>query len=147
MNKKRYYIAYGSNLSVEQMSYRCPDAKLFGTAILENYKLIFRHHATVEESPGSSCPVVVWEITEMDEKNLDRYESFPIYYYKKDLLIKVETFKGGKEQYVTAMLYIMNPGKPISSPIKDYFEIIESNYERFGFDKTSLYDALQKSKT
>ena len=29
---KKYYIAYGSNLNVEQMRYRCPDAKVVGTA-------------------------------------------------------------------------------------------------------------------
>ena len=32
--KKRYYIAYGSNLSVEQMAQRCPDAKVVGLAAL-----------------------------------------------------------------------------------------------------------------
>ena len=32
--KKRYYIAYGSNLSREQMAFRTPDAKIAGTAIL-----------------------------------------------------------------------------------------------------------------
>ena len=31
---KRYYIAYGSNLSTEQMAFRTPDAKIVGTAIL-----------------------------------------------------------------------------------------------------------------
>ena len=32
--RKRYYIAYGSNLSTEQMRYRTPDAKIVGRAIL-----------------------------------------------------------------------------------------------------------------
>lgn len=30
MNEKKYYIAYGSNLSVEQMAQRCPDARIVG---------------------------------------------------------------------------------------------------------------------
>ena len=30
----RYYIAYGSNLSVEQMRHRTPKAKIVGTAVL-----------------------------------------------------------------------------------------------------------------
>lgn len=34
MKNKKYYIAYGSNLSVEQMAYRCPDAKIAGQAVL-----------------------------------------------------------------------------------------------------------------
>ena len=31
---KKYYIAYGSNLNVEQMRYRCPDAKIVGTSVI-----------------------------------------------------------------------------------------------------------------
>ena len=27
---KRLYVAYGSNLNLEQMSYRCPTAKVYG---------------------------------------------------------------------------------------------------------------------
>ena len=38
MKNKKYYIAYGSNLSVEQMAYRCPDAKL-GQAVLAGWEL------------------------------------------------------------------------------------------------------------
>ncbi len=30
MSKMKYYIAYGSNLSVEQMAHRCPDARIAG---------------------------------------------------------------------------------------------------------------------
>ena len=36
----RYYIAYGSNLSVEQMKHRTPDAKIVGTAVLCGLSLI-----------------------------------------------------------------------------------------------------------
>ena len=35
---KRYYLAYGSNLYTPQMRYRCPSARLMGTAVIENYK-------------------------------------------------------------------------------------------------------------
>ncbi len=31
----RYYIAYGSNLSIEQMKVRTPDAVIVGTATLK----------------------------------------------------------------------------------------------------------------
>lgn len=39
---KRYYIAYGSNLNVYQMRYRCPNARIIGTAIMLNYELLFK---------------------------------------------------------------------------------------------------------
>lgn len=74
MNRKRYYIAYGSNLSVEQMAVRCPDAKVAGMAVLKDWKLAFKVHATIEPCGGRVVPVLVWEISGKDEKNLDRYE-------------------------------------------------------------------------
>ena len=66
--RKRYYIAYGSNLSTEQMRYRTPDAKIVGRAILYGWQLVFKVHATIEENPKKNTPVLVWEISEADEK-------------------------------------------------------------------------------
>ena len=62
---KRYYIAYGSNLNVEQMKHRCPDARVVGTATLEGWTLLFRgsktgSYLTIEPKEGSSVPVAVW---------------------------------------------------------------------------------------
>ena len=36
------YIAYGSNLSVEQMPRRCPEAKIVGTAVLKELETYFQ---------------------------------------------------------------------------------------------------------
>ena len=47
MKNKKYYIAYGSNLSVEQMADRCPDAKIAGQAVLAGWELLFRGCATI----------------------------------------------------------------------------------------------------
>ena len=68
---KRYYIAYGSNLSTEQMRYRTPDAKIVGTAILTGWQLLFRYHATIEENPKKNTPVLVWASSAEDEKHLE----------------------------------------------------------------------------
>ena len=43
--KKRYYIAYGSNLNVEQMALRCPHATILGTAELMLAHLLEHGHA------------------------------------------------------------------------------------------------------
>ena len=77
MNEKKYYIAYGSNLSVEQMAHRCPDARIIGQAVLEGWELLFRGCATIAPNPKKNTPVLVWEISEGDEKRLDAYEGFP----------------------------------------------------------------------
>ena len=54
---KRYYIAYGSNLNVEQMHYRCPDARIIGTATLDDWTLLFKgsktgSYLTIEQKEG-----------------------------------------------------------------------------------------------
>lgn len=47
MKNKKYYIAYGSNLSVAQMAHRCPDARIAGQAVLTGWELLFRGCATI----------------------------------------------------------------------------------------------------
>ena len=37
----RLYIAYGSNLNLDQMKRRCPTAEVIGTAELKNWRLWF----------------------------------------------------------------------------------------------------------
>lgn len=46
MQMKRYYIAYGSNLNVRQMKYRCPTAKIAGTAVIRDYELLYKGSKT-----------------------------------------------------------------------------------------------------
>lgn len=70
MKNKKYYIAYGSNLSVEQMADRCPDAKIVGQAVLAGWELLFRGCATIAPNLKKNTPVLVWEISERDEGNL-----------------------------------------------------------------------------
>lgn len=38
----KLYVAYGSNLNLKQMAYRCPTATLVGTGVIENYELQFK---------------------------------------------------------------------------------------------------------
>ena len=52
MEAKKYYIAYGSNLSRQQMAQRCPGAKIVGGAVLKGWQLLFGYYATVEPSRG-----------------------------------------------------------------------------------------------
>lgn len=138
---KKLYIAYGSNLSVEQMAFRCPDAKIVSTAILKDWKLVFRTHADIEPCVGSLVPVLVWEINPLDEHNLDRYEGYPFYYIKKNLEVK-RTDTGEK---VKAMVYVMAKGRKASvPPTKHYYDIIAEGYDRFGFDKSVLEKALME---
>ncbi|WP_418750020.1 gamma-glutamylcyclotransferase family protein [Frisingicoccus sp.] len=140
----KLYIAYGSNMDEKQMAYRCPEAQLLGTAEVEDYRLLFKGsktgaYATIEPQKGNRVPVLLWEITEQDERNLDRYEGYPRFYYKKDLEIEF----GGERK--TAMVYIMHEENPLGIPSQRYQEVISNAYRKFGFDSTILEKALAES--
>lgn len=142
--EKIKYIAYGSNLNLDQMAYRCPTAKVIGNANLNGYELLFRGGnggavATVEKNTDSSIPVLVWELEPSDEVALDRYEGWPHFYRKE--WVKVEMGM----QWVKVMVYIMNDGRQIGSPSKQYYNTILQGYTSAGFDKTILDNAVKKS--
>jgi len=78
----KYYIAYGSNLNINQMKRRCPTARVIGTGFIEDYELLFKGsktggYLTIEKAEGKSLPVAIWKVTELDEQALDRYEGYP----------------------------------------------------------------------
>ena len=143
MSKK--YIAYGSNLSVEQMAQRCPDAKMIGMAAVKDWKLVFRGCATIEPAEGKVVPVLIWEISEKDERNLDRYEGWPRYYRKEDMTVAMTDLDGRNPQEVTAMVYLMNDGHPIQTPWRSYYDILADGYARFGFNNFLLERAFEEA--
>lgn len=133
-----YYIAYGSNLSVEQMAYRCPTARIVGTAVIRDWKLAFGRHATIEPCQGAEVPALVWVIEDEDERSLDRYEGFPKYYEKDWIVVEVEG------EPLMAMVYIMTDIQKTGKPSEAYYNVIKEGYERFGFDMTGLERALEE---
>ena len=135
---KRYYIAYGSNLSESQMAYRCPTAKVVGTSTLKDWRLLFDGPASIEKCKGYKVPVLIWEIQPADEKALDRYEGYPNYYRKEMIEVEVNGEK------LDAMVYIMNTDKE-STPSTYYFNILLQGYKRFGFNMNILKRALTES--
>lgn len=149
MNK--YYLAYGSNLSMAQMAQRCPDAVYVGTAELKDYQLLFKgsqsgSYLTVEPKKGSTVPVLVWRISERDEHYLDRYEGYPSFYYKKTMRVEIQPFIGEKVNGGTeAIIYIMHEDRPLGCPTKHYYDVCLEGYCRFGFKQTVLEQALYDS--
>lgn len=138
----KYYLAYGSNLNMEQMHFRCPDAYPAGKAEINDYKLVFRRgYLTIEPSNGDSVPVGIWAISEKDEKALDLYEGYPKFYYKKTFQI---SFSAAPEQ--ECMAYIMSDGYPIQAPSYQYFYTVYHGYTEFGLDKAPLVAAYEKAK-
>ncbi len=141
---KKVYLAYGSNLNLDQMAVRCPTARVLGSVKLRGWKLLFRGdnggaYATIEKEKGCSVPALAWEIAQTDEVALDRYERWPELYQKE--LVKI--YMDGK--WLIAMLYIMNEGRPIGAPNRFYYNAIRSGYNAAGFDVTGLNKALRQS--
>mgnify|MGYP002622896026 CR=1 FL=1 len=141
----KYYVAYGSNMSVEQMSLRCPDAKLVGKTTLQDWKLKFKIHATIEPHKGSQVPALVWKVSKEDERSLDMYEGWPDYYIKKNVGITMTRLDGTEPRMVTAMVYVMAEGHQVDIPSTLYYGTMVKDYERFGFDKRILQEALNEA--
>lgn len=144
MKSETLYIAYGSNLNLPQMAFRCPTAKVVGASEIKDYELLFRGGrkssvATVEPLKGSNIPVLLWKLKERDLQSLDRYEGFPSFYRKEVLEVELR----GKT--VPAMVYIMNDGHPFGSPSDYYLNTILEGYQSAGFDTEFLEQAVEKS--
>lgn len=137
-----YYVAYGSNMNLEQMEYRCPNSKVVGTGVIKDWKLVFNTHADIIPCDGEYVPVVVWDISEDDWGYLDKYEGYPTY-YKRDV-VDVEMDNGENE---TCQVYVMNDDrKGFYPPFEYYFStIVEGYYDNNIDDTSALYRALEES--
>ncbi|HFR3572203.1 MULTISPECIES: gamma-glutamylcyclotransferase family protein [Bacillota] len=148
---KRYYIAYGSNLNIPQMRMRCPGARIIGTSVIEDYQLLFKgsktgSYLTIEPMEGAKVPVVIWEVTETDEKALDRYEGYPNFYYKKEMTLDIKGIRTGKVRRRDAFVYIMHEERELGIPSWYYVNTCLDGYRAFGFDEKYLFDAIRISR-
>ena len=148
--KKRYYVAYGSNLNVRQMLRRCPESRIIGTGTLDGWELLFKgsktgSYLTVEQNPDSSVPVAVWEVSERDERNLDLYEGYPTFYYKKEMMIPVKEIRNGKIRKHKVFVYIMHEDRPLGLPTGSYIHTCSEGYDDFDFDIDILFNAINKA--
>lgn len=147
----RYYLAYGSNLAVDQMAWRCPDAVYIGTAELKGYRLLFRgsqsgNYLTIEKKARRKVPVLVWKISSRDEMALDRYEGFPRFYHKETIPVEVKSLLDGTPVgTVEAFAYVMDESRPLGRPSESYYRICREGYELFGFDERILKKAYHES--
>lgn len=147
--KRKYYLAYGSNLNMRQMAWRCPSATPVGTGVIEGWRLEFHGswsgaYLTIVPCEGSSVPVGVWSITESDEAALDRYEGFPTFYFKQPMRIACQFTQSGKFMTVKAMVYIMHVDRPEGAPTASYVRTCANGYHDFGLDLSFLQGALDR---
>ncbi len=142
----RYYIAYGSNLNKKQMKTRCPHARVAGTSEIKDYRLLFKGsqsgaYLTIEKEKGHVVPVGIWEVDENDERNLDRYEGFPTFYYKENMRLPVKDENGNVKDR-DCFVYIMHEERPLGLPSIYYVDICGFGYQDFGFNSNRLLEAF-----
>ena len=136
------YCAYGSNMSLDQMAYRCPNSYVVCNGELHGWKLVFNFHADVIKGKKKDIvPVVVWNISDSDWSMLDMYEGYPSYYVKETVDVILDN--GKKEK---AVVYVMADNrKGVHPPASNYFNCIFKGYMDNGIDTDYLFDALDHS--
>ena len=138
------YFAYGSNINLDQMAFRCPDSDVIGPATLDGYKLVFRYSgvATIEEAAGGKVEGLLWRITEDDEYELDQYEGYPRLYEKETITV---TDRNGIDYevmaYVMTDAYVRYP----AIPSRYYYNAILEGYRENGLHPRSLELALREA--
>jgi len=135
----KLYFAYGMNTNQEEMSYRCPEARALGKAVLPGYRLEFKSFATIVPDPNESVEGVLWTITELDESALDMLEGYPEFYDKKTVLVDHDN-----QSYI-AMTYIMGPREQGYAPSSGYYSMVSEGYQSFGLNQRQLLDAKNRS--
>lgn len=143
----KYYLAYGSNLNVKQMALRCPDAKIIDTGVIHDWRLSFKgsktgFYLTIDKAKGYDVPVAIWGVSDADERALDRYEGFPVFYHKRSFMI---TFDSTSEKH-ECFAYIMRDDAQFGEPTPYYVDTCLSGYFFFGFDTQKLLEAFKYSR-
>lgn len=142
---KKLYLAYGSNLNLDEMKERCLGATPIGNTILKDYRLAYKGkkdnfaYLTIEPAKGCYVPLGIFEISITNEAMLNSYEGYPFTYYKTYFPVNVK----GEEQM--AMIYIMESHFDYHLPSLEYVDACMQGYEHFDFDKKILEEAFKYS--
>lgn len=140
--RRKFYIAYGSNLDKARMAQRCPQAVPYASGWLDGWELIYRgsktgNYATIRPAKKEFVPVGIWQITQLDEAMLDRYEGYPTFYHKKTITARLDT-----GELIEGLVYIMRKDAKPGPPSEFYIDTIYQGYKDFGLDFTYLRDSL-----
>jgi phage replication-related protein YjqB (UPF0714/DUF867 family)/gamma-glutamylcyclotransferase (GGCT)/AIG2-like uncharacterized protein YtfP len=105
------YFAYGSNLCVQQMAQRCPDARNPRRATLADHDWLINERgvATVEPFPGSEVHGVVWQVSDRDLATLDSAEGVPVRYRRDELTVHTDNGPSAAWVYID---HRVEPGPP-----------------------------------
>lgn len=141
------YFAYGSNINLEQMVYRCPDASVVGPVVLEGWELLFRSNsrgngvATIAPCEGGRVHGLLWRITPECEQSLDIYEGYPNLYDKTEVTVRDRT----GQEFVVMAYEMTNLWREPSVPSIYYYQVILEGYRQNGLPTAALKRAWEHS--
>ncbi len=107
------YAAYGSNMDPAQMLARCPHSPQRGTGWIEGWRLTFGGEdigwdgalTTVVEDAAHRVFVALYDVPEVDEKELDSWDGVTLGFYRK-LKVRVQTTT--EDADALAWLYVLD---------------------------------------
>jgi phage replication-related protein YjqB (UPF0714/DUF867 family) len=112
MRARRHpYFAYGSNLCVDQMAQRCPDATDPRRAILSDHDWLINERgvATVEPLAGNEVHGVLWQLSDHDLAVLDSAEGVPVRYRRDRMTVQTDDGPAPAWVYID---HRVTPGAP-----------------------------------
>jgi gamma-glutamylcyclotransferase (GGCT)/AIG2-like uncharacterized protein YtfP len=129
------YFAYGSNMSQQQMSKRCPTSRLLGLGMLKNYRLDFTISAPrrwggggcadVVQEPGAEVWGLLYELSLEDVQNLDNAEGPQ--YQRISTLVQMGTTP------IVAFVYEVKDKAPFKEPAQQYLDVIKRAASEYKF--------------
>lgn len=131
----KLYFAYGANLNIHSMGYRCPDAVPVEAFYLQGWSLAFSGVATIQPDPDGCVAGALWAISDEDERSLDQFEGFPGLYRKETLT----------QDGLEFMVYVMNSDHP-SEPSNNYLMTIAQGYQDWSLDLGYLSEAVERTQ-
>lgn len=133
------YAAYGSNLSLEQMTARCNAADIVGAATLEDAELIFAYYASIKIKRGARVPIGIYKLDAWDVAALDRREGLGRSYDR--YLVTVTDAAGNQYRCFTYIKIDQRLEKPSDA----YYTRCAMGYNDWQFDKDVLVKAREKA--
>jgi gamma-glutamylcyclotransferase (GGCT)/AIG2-like uncharacterized protein YtfP len=134
---RHLYFGYGMNTNISGMATRCPGAVSLGPATLPDYRFAFRSHADVELEKGCWVDGVLWEISDVHLKSLDRLEGFPTYY------LRHKAFVLHDDELRAAWIYTMADQTYELPPGESYLRCCIEGYESHGVPTDQIREALR----
>ena len=132
-----YYFAYDLNLNKKQMQQRCPDSRPRFTATLHHYRLVFVGWsrkwrggvASIKPFRGERVDGAIYEISERDLKQLDRYQGYPSEYTRINIKVNTDV-----AELAEAITYVKSRGTEETRPSAEYLAIIRQGYRDWGIE-------------